>query len=193
MVAGAKPLTQMLIDWGQGRAEALDELMPIVYQELRRLARRYLRGERVGHTLQATALVHEAYLRLVDQQAIPWQSRAHLFALAAQMMRRILVSHARDRKRLKRGGVQTRVTLDNVVDSASARAIDLVALDDALRALATRDEQQSRIIELRYFGGLTIAEAAAVLDVSPATVKNKWTLARAWLHRELRQRDQNGN
>jgi RNA polymerase sigma factor (TIGR02999 family) len=193
MVAGAKPLTQVLIDWGQGRAEALDELMPIVYQELRRLARRYLRGERVGHTLQATALVHEAYLRLVDQQAIPWQSRAHLFALAAQMMRRILVSHARDRKRLKRGGVQTRVTLDNVVDSASARAIDLVALDDALRALATRDEQQSRIIELRYFGGLTIAEAAAVLDVSPATVKNKWTLARAWLHRELRQRDQNGN
>jgi RNA polymerase sigma factor (TIGR02999 family) len=193
MEARAKPVTHLLIDWGQGRAEALDELMPIVYQELRRVARRYLRRERVGHTLQTTALVHEAYLRLVDQQAIPWQSRAHLFALAAQMMRRILVDHARDRKRFKRGGAQTRVTLDKVVESASARAVDLVALDDALQALATRDEQQSRIVELRYFGGLTIAEAAAVLDVSPATVKNKWTLARAWLHRELRQRDQNGN
>ena len=192
MEAPVKPVTQILTDWRQGRADALDELMPIVYQELRRLARRYLHRERPGHTLQATALVHEAYLRLVHQPAVPWQNRAHLFALAAQMMRRILVNHVRDRQRLKRGGVRTRLTLDNVVEGANARSVDLVALDDALEALATRDEQQSRIIELRYFGGLTIVETAAVLEVSPATVKNKWNMARAWLHRELRQQEQDG-
>ncbi len=174
-----KPVTRMLIDWGQGRTEALDELIPIVYEELRRLARTYLRRERAGHTLQPTALVHEAYLRLVDQRAVPWQNRAHLFALAAQM--------------LKRGGAPTLLTLENVVTAARARTVDLVALDEALGMLAARDEQQSRIIELRYFAGLTITETAAVLQVSPATVKNKWNLARAWLHRELRQPDQHGN
>jgi RNA polymerase sigma factor (TIGR02999 family) len=137
--------------------------------------------------------VHEAYLRLVDQREVPWQNRAHLFALAAQMMRRILVNHARDRKRLKRGGSRTLLTLDEVVHSANARSVDLVALDDALLALATLDDQKSRIIELRYFGGLTIAETATVLGVSPATVKNKWSVARAWLHRELRPRDHHAN
>jgi len=188
-----KSVTRLLGDWRQGRADALDELMPIVYDELRRLARRYLHHERPGHTLQATALVHEAYLRLVDQPGVSWQNRAHLYALAAQMMRRILVNYARDRTRLKRGGATTRLTLDKVVEAATARSVDLVALDDALEALATLDDQKSRIIELRYFGGLTIAETAAVLGVSPATVKNKWSVARAWLHRELRQRDHHGS
>src|SRR5712692_2943261 len=172
MESRVKPVTRMLIDWGQGRTEVLDELIPIVYEELRRLARQYFRRERAGHTLQPTALVHEAYLRLVDQRAVPWQNRAHLFALAAQMMRRILVNHARDRRRLKRGGAPTQLTLDNVMAATSARTVDLVALDQALGVLAARDEQQSRIIELRYFAGLTITETAAVLRVSPATVKN---------------------
>ena len=186
MASPAKPVTQMLIDWGQGHTEVLDDLMPIVYEELRRLARRHLRHERVGHTWQATALVHEAYLRLIDQRAVAWQNRAHFFALAAQMMRRILVNHARDRRRIKRGGAVTMLTLDNVVAAATAGTVDLVALDEALATLATLDAQQSRISELRYFGGLTIEETAAVLGVSPATVKNKWSVARAWLHRELR-------
>lgn len=191
MESPVKPVPQILSDW-QGRTEDLDELMPIMYDELRRLARRYLHRERAGHTLQATALVHEAYLRLVDQPGVRWQNRAHLLALAAQMMRRILVNYSRDRRRLKRGGAPTRLTLDKVVEGANARSVDLVALDDALEALATRDEQQSRIIELRYFGGLTIAETAALLGLSPATVKNKWSVARAWLHRELRQQSQHG-
>ena len=193
MEARVKPMGQMLIDRGQGGTEALDELIPSVYEELRRLARRYLLRERAGHTLQATALVHEAYLCLVAQEAVQWQNDAHVFALAVQMMRRILVNHARNRRRLKRGGTQTRLTLDNMMETASARSVDLIALDDALEALATNDEQQSRIVELRYFGGLTIAQTAAVLKISPATVKNKWILARAWLHRELRQRDRDGN
>lgn len=187
MALTVKSVTQMLIDWSQGRTEVLEELIPVVYQELHRLAQRQLRQERPGHTLQTTELVHEAFLRLVDQRRVQWQNRAHFFAIAAQLMRRILANHARDRQRLKRGGGRTKLTLQEDVVGAAAREVDLVALDDALDALAALDAQQSRIIELRYFGGLTIEETAHVLEVSPATVKNKWTLARTWLHRELRR------
>jgi RNA polymerase sigma factor (TIGR02999 family) len=171
----------------------LEELFPTMYDELRRAARRYLSTERKHHTLQPTSLVHEAYLRLFNQRAVPFQNPPHFFAVAAQRMRRILVNHARDRQRLKRGGTSTRVTLDKAVDKASERSVDLVELDQALAKLATRDPELSRIVELRYFAGLTIAEAADILGVSPATVKNKWSMARAWLHRELRLGGQDGN
>jgi RNA polymerase sigma factor (TIGR02999 family) len=171
-----------------GDAKAVSQLMPIVYDELRRLAGSYLRREKPGQTLQATALVHEAYVRLVGEKAHRWQDKTHFLAIAALSMRQILVQRARARKAAKRGGDPQRITLDDQLfasATAGGRELDLVALDAALQKLATLSERQARVVELRYFGGLSVEEAAEVLDVSPATVKREWTLARAWLHREL--------
>ncbi len=178
-------VTQLLIGWGKGDKVALDELIPIVYDELRRQAARYLRRERVGHTLQTTALIHEAYLRLIDQKNVEWQNRAQFFGIAAQLMRRILVDHARTRKRVKRGGSDIRVSLADAEAFVKAQDLDVVALSEALDRLERIDEQQSRIVELRFFSGLTVEETAAVLDISPATVKRDWSMAKAWLHREI--------
>jgi RNA polymerase sigma-70 factor (ECF subfamily) len=178
-------VTQLLIGWSNGDKDALDALMPVVYDELHRQASRYLRRERVGHTLQTTALIHEAYLRLIDQRNVHWQNRAHFYGIAAQLMRRILVDHARTRKRAKRGGSDLRVSLSKADVFAKVRDLDIVALDEALERLALIDEQQSRIVELRFFSGLTVEETAEVLSISPATVKRDWSMAKAWLHREV--------
>jgi RNA polymerase sigma-70 factor, ECF subfamily len=180
-----KSVTQLLIDWRNGDPEAVDKLMPLVYDELHRLAARYMRRERSDHTLQPTALIHEAYLRLVDQRNVQWQNRAHFFAIAAQLMRRIVINHARDRAAGKRGGVARKVPLDEAIDLSGERAADLIALDDALTGLATIDPQQSRIVELRFFGGLNVEETAEILAVSPATVKREWRIAKAWLRKEI--------
>ncbi len=179
-------VTQLLIGWGQGDKEALNKLMPLVYDELRRQAARYLRRERVGHTLQTTALIHEAYLKLVDQKNVHWQNRAHFFGIAANLMRRILVDHARTKKRAKRGGSDIRVSLADATATAKRPDLDVVALDEALERLSKIDEQQSKIVELRFFSGLTVEETAEVLAISPATVKRDWSMAKAWLHREIR-------
>jgi RNA polymerase sigma factor (TIGR02999 family) len=179
-------VTQLLIGWGRGDKEALDKLVPLVYDELRRQAARYLRHERVGHTLQTTALIHEAYMRLVDQKNVQWQNRAQFFGIAAQLMRRILVDHARSKKRAKRGGSDIRVSLTDATAVAALPDLDIVALDEALERLAEFDEQQSRIVELRFFSGLTVEETAEVLSISPATVKRDWSMAKAWLHREIK-------
>jgi RNA polymerase sigma factor (TIGR02999 family) len=181
-------VTQLLSEYRGGRREALDQLLPIVYGELRVMAARYLRGERGDHTLQPTALVHEAYVRLVDQRDVDWQNRAHFFGVAAQIMRRLLVDHARASQRRKRGGGQLKVPLEEAGDVAGAAGgneVDLLALDDALERLAALSPQQGRVVELRYFGGLSIEETAEVLGVSTMTVKRGWAMARAWLHREL--------
>ena len=178
-------VTELLIGWSKGDKEALDSLVPLVYDELRRQASRYLRHERVGHTLQTTALIHEAYLRLVDQKNVHWQNRAHFFGIAAQLMRRILVDHARTKKRAKRGGSNIRVSFNDATAMAQGQDLDIVALDEALERLAEIDEQQSRIVELRFFSGLTVDETAEVLGISPATVKRDWSMAKAWLHREV--------
>lgn len=183
-------VTQLLISWGSGDKEALDKLLPVVYDELRKQAARYLRRERVGHTLQTTALIHEAYLRLVDQKNVHWQNRAQFFGLAAQLMRRILVDHARTKKRAKRGGSDIRVSLTGAKVLAKSEDLDVVALDEALDRLAQIDEQQSKIVELRFFSGLTVEETAEVLSISPATVKRDWSMAKAWLHRELSSNEQ---
>jgi RNA polymerase sigma factor (TIGR02999 family) len=177
-----------LIDWNRGNRQALDELLPLVYQELRRVAACYLQRERPGHTLQATALVHEAYIRLIDQTRVRWQNRAHFLGVAAQMIRRILVDHARAKMSAKRGGQALTLALDESVEAGSTRVADLVSLDDALNDLARVDPQQARIVELRYFTGLSIEETAEALSTSPATVKRDWALARAWLFRELGRR-----
>ena len=178
-------VTQLLIDWSKGDKEALDNLVPLVYDELRRQAARYLRHERAGHTLQTTALIHEAYLRLVDQRNVHWQNRAHFFGIAAQMMRRILVDHARTKKRAKRGGSDIRVSFSEATLKAPDQDLDIVALDEALEHLAEIDEQQSKIVELRFFSGLTVEETAEVMGISAATVKRNWSMAKAWLHREI--------
>lgn len=178
-------VTQLLIGWGKGDKEALDQLLPIVYDELRRQAARYLRRERVGHTLQTTALIHEAYLRLIDQKNVEWQNRAQFFGVAAQLMRRILVDHARTKKRAKRGGSDIRVSLADAEAFVKSQELDVVALNEALERLEQIDEQQSRIVELRFFSGLTVEETAAVLTISPATVKRDWSIAKAWLYREI--------
>jgi len=178
-------VTQLLIGWSKGDKAALDALLPLVYEELRGQAARYLRRERVGHTLQTTALIHEAYLKLVDQKNVHWQNRAHFFGIAAQLMRRILVDHARSKKRAKRGGSDIRVSFNEANVLGQAKDLDIVALDEALERLAAIDEQQSRIVELRFFSGLTVEETAEVLSISPATVKRDWSMAKAWLHREL--------
>lgn len=179
-------ITRMLQEWSGGKQEALDALLPLVYAELRRQASRYLRGERAGHTLQTTALIHEAYLKLVDQRAVNWQNRAHFFGIAALAMRRILVDYARKKHRAKRGGIGEDLPLEAAALAVSQeRSVNLVALDEALERLAEFDERQARIVELRYFSGLTIEETAEVLRLSPATVKNDWNVAKAWLRREV--------
>ncbi len=185
VIRSADNITDLLVGYGRGDKGALDKLVPIVYDELRRQAARYLKREQAGHSLQTTALIHEAYLRLVDQHNVQWQNRAHFFGIAAQMMRRILVDHARTKKRAKRGGSDIRVSLTGAGASIKAKDMDVVALDEALNRLAELDEQQSRVVELRFFSGLTVAETAAVMGISPATVKRDWSMARAWLHREL--------
>jgi len=182
MASSAKEITQMLVAWSNGRQEVLEELMPLVYDELRRLAAHYLRHERPDHTLQPTALVHEAYLRLVDQTQVRWQNRAHFFGIAANLMRQILVNHALSHRASKRGGTAIKLTLDEAAGLSKQRDVDLVALDEALTRLAALDSQPSRIVELRFFGGLSIEETAEVLRISPATVKREWTMAKAWLH-----------
>ena len=180
-----KQITRLLVEWKGGDRAALDVLMPLVYQELHKLAGRYLGRERTGHTLQTTALVHEAYLRLVDQKDAQWQNRSHFFAMAATQMRRVLVDYARSRHMAKRGGGAQQVELDEALVVSDERAGDVVALDDALKALAEFDERKSRMVELRFFGGLSIEETAEVLGVSPGTVMRDWTLAKAWLQREI--------
>lgn len=182
----AEGITQLLIDWGKGDQAALERLMPLVYSELRRLASNYLRRERAEHTLQPTALVNEAYLKLVDQRNARWQNRAHFFGIAAQLMRRILVDHARQRQAVKRGGVdQQRLSITSAEAVVKQPEIDLLALNEALDELAQMDPQQSRIVELKFFGGLSIEETAEVLGISHATVERDWKLARAWLRRQL--------
>ncbi len=178
-------VTQLLLDWSEGDKAALDKLMPLVHEELRRLAHHYMGRERPGHTLQTTALVNEAYLRLIDQRSVHWQNRTHFFGIASQLMRRILVDHARARNYAKRGGGAHQVSLDEAMVVSPERAADVVALDDALSALAEIDERKRQIVEMRFFGGLSIEETAEVLGVSPGTVMRDWTLAKAWLHREI--------
>jgi len=186
MTPSPHEVTQLLIAWRQGNQSALDQLLPLVYDELHRLAKRYMRGEARGHTLQTTALVNEAYLRLIEQPGIEWQDRAHFFALAARIMRFLLVDHARTRQAAKHGGGQRQVTLDEVAAIVPERSAELLALDEALGRLATLDGRQSQIVELRYFGGLSVEETAEVLGVSEITVKREWLKAKAWLYRELR-------
>ena len=178
-------VTRLLLDWSNGNQAALNKLMPLVYDELRRLAHHYMSRERPGHTLQATALVNQAYLRLVEQKNVHWQNRAQFFAIAAQLMRRILVDHARSHQYVKRGGGARKVSLDEAAVVSQERAADVVALDDALVGLAAIDPQQSRIVELRFFGGLTVEETAEVLKLSPATIKREWSTAKAWLYHEI--------
>lgn len=178
-------VSRLLLAWSDGDQEALDILTPIVHEKLRRLARRYLKGERAGHSLQTTALVNEAYLRLVDYEGIRWQDRAHFFAVSAHLMRRILVDHAR-RRNLKRGGVVEHVSLENAAAVGGDRTADLLALDDALEALARIDPRKTRVVELRFFGGLSLEETAEVLKVSSVTVMRDWSTAKAWLYREMR-------
>jgi len=180
------PITQLLIAWSEGRREALEHLLPLVYDDLRRMAGRYMQREAAGHALQPTALVHEAYVRLIDQRQVKWQNRAHFFGVAASMMRRILVDEARVRRAQKRGGKWERVTLSgNEVALGGADEVDVLSLHQALERLATFDPRQERIVELRYFGGLTIEETAEVLAISNATVVREWTIAKAWLQAEL--------
>jgi RNA polymerase sigma-70 factor (ECF subfamily) len=177
-------LSGLLRAWGGGDRDALDRLTPVVYDELRRLARRYMRGERPGHSLQTTALVNEAYMRLVDYKSMQWQNRAHFFAVSAQLMRRILVDHAR-RHNLKRGGGVQHVSLEETAIVDDDRPADLAALDDAMNALARIDPRKVQVVEMRFFGGLSVEETAEVLKVSPVTVMRDWSTAKAWLYREL--------
>ncbi|MBA3607395.1 MAG: sigma-70 family RNA polymerase sigma factor [Chthoniobacterales bacterium] len=177
--------TRLLIEWSEGDSEAANRLIPLVYDELRQLARSYLRRERPDHTLQATGLVHEAYLRLVDQTVTSWQNRAQFFGVAACVMRRVLVDHARRHRAEKRGGNWEKVEFDDALAAGLPRSLDLVALDDALQELARVDPRQSQVVELRFFGGLTTEEAGEVLEVSPRTIKREWRRARAWLYREM--------
>jgi RNA polymerase sigma factor (TIGR02999 family) len=189
MVHSQQEITQLLMDWRGGDRAALEKLLPLVYDELHRLAQHYLRRESPGHTLQATALVNEAYLRLIDQQRSDWQNRAHFFAVAARVMRHLLVDHARSRRYRKRGGGALRVSLEEADAATPEPALDLLALDEALERLAAIDERKVLIVELRYFGGLSFEETAAALGLSEVTVKRDWLKARAWLYRELRQED----
>lgn len=183
--ADAHEVTRLLLAWNEGDAGALDRLMPLVYGELRRIARRQMRRERAGHTLQTTALIHEAYVRLIDARAVSWQGRAHFFGLAAQAMRRVLVDFARERDARKRGGGAQQVSLDEVMAVSRGMDEDFVALDESLRALADVDERKCRVVEMRFFAGLTEQEIAAVLNLSEETVRRDWRLAKAWLRRYL--------
>ena len=182
----SQEITRLLREWSEGNRSAFDELMPLVYAELHQQAARYLRNERHYHTLQTSALIHEAYVRLVDQTGIQWQSRTHFFAVAAQVMRHILVDHARAKHREKRGGDAVKVPLgEATMITVNEQDLDLLALDEALNRLAEIDEQQVRLVELRYFSGLSLEETAAALNISRATAARDWNVARAWLHREL--------
>jgi RNA polymerase sigma factor (TIGR02999 family) len=178
-------ITQMLRQAQAGSRDALDDIFPIIYRELRQIASRQLVGERADHTLQPTALVHEAYMRLINQHSVDWQNRAHFFSIAAETMRRILVNHAVQRNAQKRGAGATRIELDEAVSYYDQRELDLVALDDALKSLAEFDPKQAKIVELRIFGGLTVEETASVLDVSESTVKREWRMAKSWLKTRL--------
>ena len=178
-------VTELLVRWRGGDKAALDSLMPLVYSELHRIANHYLRSERQDHTLQSTALVHEAYVRMAAQDLPLWQNRAHFFAVAAQLMRQILVDYARRHRSSKRGGSVYKLTLEDAQDRPQTTDVDIVALDDALKELAAMDSQQSRVVELKFFGGLSIDETAEVLGISASTVKRDWITARAWLFREL--------
>jgi len=182
-------ITELLVAWGNGDQEALDKLTPLVYQELHRLAEHYMKGERSGHILQTTALVNEVYLRLIDWKNVEWQNRAHFLGVSARLMRHILVNFARKRLTAKRGGAAVQVSLSEAANMTSAQNLDLVALDDALNALAALDPRQSQVIEMRFFGGLSIKETAEALKVSPGTVRRDWSLAQAWLRRELKRGD----
>ena len=179
-------VTHLLLAWSNGDRDALEDLIPVVYGELRRIAGRYFRHERPGHTLQATGLVHEAYLKLVDQQRVRWQNRAQFFGVAAQLMRRILVDHARTHGAAKRGGGVSPVTLVDAAGASPPRGVDVIALDEALTRLTSQYPEQGRLVELRYFGGLTIEETGEAMGISPATVKRQWMVARAWLLRDLK-------
>jgi RNA polymerase sigma factor (TIGR02999 family) len=178
-------ITQLLVDWSNGNQAALDQLMPLVYTELRQLAHRYMRRERLGHTMQTTALIHEAYLRLVDQTQVPWENQAHFFGIAARLMRQILIEHARSHTRAKCGGGADTLSLDEAALVSQARAAELLVLNDALERLAAVDPRKSRVVELRFFGGLSVEETARVLNIAPNTVLRDWRLAKAWLHREI--------
>jgi RNA polymerase sigma factor (TIGR02999 family) len=178
-------VTQLLISWSRGDRNALDEMLPLVYNELKRIAANYLSHERRDHTLQTTALVHEAYVRLVDQQNVDWKNRAQFLGVAAEMMRRILLNHARDRNAAKRGGGAQRVSLSLAPGTFDQPDVDLIALDDALNDLQKLDPRKSRIVELRFFGGMTGEEIAEVMQISTATIDREWTLARAWLYRAI--------
>jgi len=185
MEGASQQITELLLAWNAGDEQALERLMPLVHDELHRLAHRYMAGERSDHPLQTTALVNEAYVRLVDSSRVRWQNRAHFFAVSAQLMRRILVDFARARQKLKRGGDAVRVTFDEALSISHQPNVALIALDDALKALAALDERKSRVVELRFFGGLSVDETAAVLKVSSITVMRDWAMAKAWLLREL--------
>ena len=185
MGAPLSGITELLIGWNQGDKGALDRLMPLVYDELRNVARHHLAVEDRGHTLQSAALVNETYIRLVDQERVQWQNRAHFFAISARLMRRILVDHARQRRAEKRGGAQTRLSLDNSLGLQERKDLDVVALDEALATLSELDPQQARVIELRFFGGLTIEETSEALGISPSTVTRDWVTAKAWLFDQL--------
>jgi len=190
-VSSSADVTGLLVRWSEGDADALERLLPLVYSELRRIASKQLRHERPDHTLAPTALVHELYLRLIDQSRTSWKNRAHFFGIAAQLMRRILVDHARAQQAEKRGGLVTRISLEEIPGDGEqphedAAASDVLAIHEALERLAAIDPDQARIVELRFFGGLTVEETATVLERSPRTVKREWRLARAWLYRALR-------
>jgi RNA polymerase sigma-70 factor, ECF subfamily len=181
-------VTELLVAWGQGDQSALERLIPLVHQELRRLARRQMKGERQGHTLQTTALVNEAYLRLIDLSRVRWQDRAHFFAMSARLMRRILIDSARAHRSEKRGDGAQKLPLDEALDVGEPHRVDLVALDDALKALEAIDPRKNHVVEMRFFGGLTVEETAEALKISTDTVKRDWRLAKAWLLRELDRR-----
>ena len=185
MTASPHEVTQLLLDWSSGNQAALDRLMPLVDRELNRLAHHYMRRENPGHTLQTTALVNEAYLKLIDQKNVQWKNRAHFFALAAQLMRRILVDHARSRKYAKRGGGAHKVSLDEAMIGSPQRGQDLIALDEALSRLAAIDPRKGKVVELRFFGGLSVEETAEALQISPVTVMREWSMAKAWLYNSL--------
>ena len=185
--ASSSQITELLLQWSQGNPAAREALIPLVYDELRHLARKCLGGQTQDQTLQSTALVHEAYLRLVNHSSVHWESRVHFFAVAAQLMRRILVDHARKRLAAKRRGNHLTLTLDDAIALPKRRELNIVALDDALNELAELDQRQSHIVELRFFGGLSIEDASHVLGISPATVKREWATARTWLYQQMAQ------
>lgn len=182
-------ITRLLLAWSEGDQAALERLLPLIEKELHRIARHYMRRENPGHTLQTTALVNEAYFRLIDQKSVRWQNRAHFFGIAAQIMRRILLNYARDRQRAKRGGKAVQVSLSEVAVMTPEKSDELIALDESLERLALIDERKCRVVELRYFGGLSVEETAEVLGISPITVARDWKMAKAWLAREIRHDD----